>query len=668
MHSSRSAAVVLTAALATIAALLAVTPAQAASSGLQVLSKTIAVYGPGAGENSSHPRGSTLVQVRCNGTRDCSGWASYRHIKPLGDEDAIPDAREGSKYWVGHGRTAYITVRLNDNQPVWNLSNFGPNQGRSAVLRFYVPGKADAMTAVTLTKRVAGVALNGKVTGVGLGTSRITDVKVTRWSVNGLVAKRDVTKPINSDGTFTFGTNYQLGPNNAATGNYRLSLSAQVDGSYRSFFWRGDDWGYDPGRFDGGATEIREASVVHLNRNGDFQANFHLGEIKGTIAKGSSTSPVANAKIRVAAAPFRMPWDRAGVRDLDIAYCANDFGAATTDANGNYSVLFLPRADSGTDKRYLVKASVAGGNAMNLWNDHYGSCVSTRLYKNSRDRLLAIPRSNVKTQDFTLRPATGIVDGRVNPSGYSPTASDRFVTLREFVPGLKILDLPIVKSGYARTGSVPYFHLGGVKPGLYWLESGRQTGCSAWYPSVYANNNSYLEGSDRGAEQWKTVAGKYPEHQKSYDMGYVPRTPPRGYQGWMYRPYCRATSAGTYQLVWVAPNPSPDPGTPAPNTYDRVTVFPTAHRGATISGHVSRGKHANKEFMVSAYSTLGVLVMRSAITNSNGDFRIEGLPTGNYRIATNTDSWRGNARTFTGKTSKAVKAGGHYSIGTLKVP
>lgn len=646
----------LVAVLATIAALLAVSPAQAAASGLQVLSKTIAVYGPGAGESASHPRGSTMVQVTCRGSKDCTGWASYRAIqlKP-GDSGVKIDGTAGTKYRVGHGKTAYIRVNLNPDQALWNLSNFGPNEGRKAKLRLYVSKKSDVTTAVTLTKRVKGVALKGKVSGA-FDTSRIKDVKVTRWSVNGLISHRDATKSINADGTFNFGLNYQLGLNNAATGNYRLSISAIVDGEYQSWFWRGDNWGYHPGRFYGGANEIREASVVHLNRNGDFQANFKLGEIKGTVDQGSSSSAPGKATIRVAAAPFSMPSNQAGVRDLDIAYCANDFGSATADSQGHYSVVFLPRSDSGTDKRYLVEANAAGGNAMTVWNNGYGSCLHARAYTNSTANLIPIAAdSNAAIQNFTLRPATGVVQGEVAYSGFTSVSSDRYLTLREFIPKQTVLDSPVVKSTSASSSGKHAYTFTGVRPGKYWLEVGRRTSCSGWYKSLYANNNSYLEGSDRGAEQWKTVAGKYPEHQKSYDMGYVAKTPPKGYAGWMYRPYCRSVGAGAYKAIWVGVG-------------GHVTTAMTVKKGATISGHVSRGKHANKEFMVSVYSTLGTLVMRSAITNSNGNFTIEGLQSGNYRIATNTDSWRGNARTFKGTKTKRVKAGGNYSVGTLKVP
>jgi hypothetical protein len=122
----------------------------------------------------------------------------------------------------------------------------------------------------------------------------------------------------------------------------------------------------------------------------------------------------------------------------------------------------------------------------------------------------------------------------------------------------------------------------------------------------------------------------------------------------MYRDVCLANSSGMYRLV------SSMSGTPA-------LAEATLKKGATISGHVSRaGGKSNKEMLVSAYSTGGVLVMRSAYTNSRGDFKIRGLASGNYRILVNGDSWRGIGRNFTGAHTKRVSAGNAYSVGTLR--
>ncbi len=104
----------------------------------------------------------------------------------------------------------------------------------------------------------------------------------------------------------------------------------------------------------------------------------------------------------------------------------------------------------------------------------------------------------------------------------------------------------------------------------------------------------------------------------------------------------------------------------APGTKPDATASFTNSRGATISGTVRRaGGRTYKEMMVSAYSTQGYLVGRTAISGNDGSFTIRGLQSGNYRIVLNTDSWRGLGRTHSGVQYKSVTRGKSYSVGTL---
>jgi hypothetical protein len=454
---------------------------------------------------------------------------------------------------------------------------------------------------------------------------------------------------VNGDGTFDLGS-FSLGRNNASTPSYRVSVSAHVDGTEREWFWRGDSSG--AGGTTGGGKMVREAHAVAINKYRDFQANFRYGTLSGDL----DGTGAASAEVRVVAPPVSMPSATSDRRGLDVPYCANEFGADTA-SSGHYSITFLPRSDNG-DKRYLVvvnptgsaeEATVGGSGQV------YASCHAAKKYSDSTsdDDLISYSSGSSSWSAGTVN-----IDGDNRAvsvdvdAGTSLASNDLWATVREYVPGTKILDRPILQAG--KTNDSGFKSFSGLRPGKYWIEVGRRVGCSTWYPSIYHNNDAYLEGSDRGNEAWKTVDGKYPEYQTSYTYGYVAKTPPSGYVGWMYRDVCLANSSGMYQLV------SSMSGTPP-------MAEATLKKGATISGHVTRaGGKSNKELLVSAYSTGGVLVMRSAYTNSKGDFKIRGLASGNYRILVNGDSWRGIGRAFDGTHTKKVTAGNAYSVGTLR--
>lgn len=665
--------------------LVTATPAQAAG-GLVFASNTndrsIAIYGPDA-TASNRVLGTSFVQVKCTASKDCTGYASYNRIRKDKAGAAIrPNAKSGFKYKVGHGKTAYIEVRANttdrdgvaNNQDVWTLPGWGSSvsggEGAFADLTFIQTGGGSGTVTnkdVYLTKRVASVQASGKVTGP---TSGVTDMKIFQWSVSGLRTNREASAAVQGDGTFTIGKKYYLGYNNVWSNGGRLSIQASVDGHTREWFWRGYTWGSED--FYGGSHDIREATQVNFNKDRDYHANFRFGNITGSV----SGPGAAGADVDVAGAPYSMPTAKSDLRAMDYPYCANNF-ATTTVSGSSYTAKFLPMADGGSDKRYAVHITPNGGTAGDLWNNLYGSCLNARNYfnGNANHNAFLIPAGS--TQSANLRTPTGKVDGEVHTSGFSmATYGDRIVTLREVIPNRAVLDSPIVRTTQV-SGGTNYYDLEGVKPGHYWLESGRATGCTGWYPSIYPNNNLYLEGLDRGAEIWKAFTTLDQLYKDSYKQGdglaawhaayehgattAAQNHKPSGKAGWMYRDFCKTNSAGKYQAIWVSTNEN----TGAPNTGDWTRTIVSVKKGGEIAGHVSRGTKSNKEMLVTVYSTVGALVQRTAYTNSSGNFRIYGVAPGNYKVEVNADSWRGIGRSFTGPHTKRVSGSGAYSVGTL---
>jgi hypothetical protein len=124
----------------------------------------------------------------------------------------------------------------------------------------------------------------------------------------------------------------------------------------------------------------------------------------------------------------------------------------------------------------------------------------------------------------------------------------------------------------------------------------------------------------------------------------------------MYRSHCRANGAGAYTTLNVS-----DKG----ESYtQRVSL--TSRKGATVSGRVTRTEgRTNQEMLVRLSSVDGKRVLRTAMTDGSGRFTVYGLPSGNWSIAVNSDSWRGIGRSFTGRKSVRVTAGKSYSVGTL---
>jgi hypothetical protein len=594
-----------------------------AATGLTVTSRTVAV------ETVSGKR-VVYVAAKCTGSKTCTGSA------------LLEGSAGGSRsYSIKGGKSGYLTVPAGTYDPDGVV---GGSTGStiSATLVVTPKGKSAARRAMTLEKRIYSRRIQGEVRGPV--TSRVKNLEVSIWSVSGLRSTRNRTFDVGSDRRFDVGSS-KLGRNNAPGAPYRLSISAQVDGTEREWFWRGSTSG--SGFADGGGGWIRDASVVRAQKAGNFQADFAYGTISGRL-----TGSGAGADVRVLTPPPSYPSRTSDRRGLDVPYCANEFGRTTADGDGDWSVTFVPRSDA-FRARHMIDFEPAGaqrGAVIIAGNKVVDSCQAAIGYDRNMSRLLGFAAGSDQLNLGSVSTAADqkslLVNGTTVKGG---TVHDRWVTLREYSPGRKILESPIVAEGYANTSGNKTF---AARPGKYWVEIGRRTSCSAWYPSIYPNNNLYLKGGERGNERWKTVAGRKPEYSTSYRYGYVDRTPPKGYKGWMYRDVCKAVGAGKYGLYTVSG--------------DREVKLTNA-KGGTISGRVTRiGGKSNKEMLVTAYSTDGKKVLRSAYTSRSGSFVIRGLATGTYRILVNGDSWRGITRTFDGKKTVKVSVGRGSSAGTLR--
>lgn len=681
MFSRHKLLAALITASAVVGAFLVVAAPAEAAGGLVYASNTndssIAIYGPDA-TASNRPLGTSFVRVRCTSSKDCTGYASYKGITENkdGSGEKWGDPKVGTYYKVGHGQTAYIAVRLNTSgfggvdQDVWTKPGWGSSvtgdQGVYGTLRLAQSG-GDRTYKVVLTKRVPSVVVAGAVTGPS--SADVKDLTIYQWSVSGLKTSRVASTTVQSDHTFQMAKKYYLGFNNVWSNGGRLSIQATVDGHTREWFWRGDTWGN--GKFAGGSTDIREATQVSFNKDRQFEANFVYDNISGNVTGSGNVG----ADVDVAGAPYSMPTAKSDLRAMDYPFCANNFATTTTNGSGHYVAEFIPAADSGTDKRYAVHVTPAkGSTSADAWNDNFGSCLNVRAYVNSGANLIAMPVNGAASQDFTLAPARDTVTGSVTYSGVTPvTAGDKFVSLREVIPGRAILDAPIVAT--TSVNSSRKYTFSHVKPGKYWIELGRQTGCSWWYPSVYTNNDAYFEGLDRGDEFWKSFIDLNKLWSRSHKINgniawetaiakgaYVGTKYKGAYNGspkagWMYRDYCKTNVSGYYSTVW----PSSLPGS------HTTTKNLSTKKGGVLKGHVSRGSKSNKEMLVEVHSTNGTYVRRTAYTDTSGNFRIYGIQPGTYTVEVNSDSWRGIGRTFSGTHTKTIgtSTSTAYSVGTL---
>lgn len=497
--------------------------------------------------------------------------------------------------------------------------------------------------------------ITGHVTGLGANLAtdiRVELVKDLRGGNTKIVKGQDVGA---NGGSFSLSVN--LGSKGSQSEPYRLRIrGTDQNGVVRSWYWRGAN-----GKPTGGGAHLRDGSVIRAKKYGPFRADFTYGSISGTTSAG--------AEVTVASPPPSYRGGRDVLRELDIPSCANYFGTTRAGGNGAYSVGFLPVTAS-TNNRYLVGVRHGSTQAWYGKNDtRFGSCHHATAYKKSRSNLLALTGPVTGKSLSTAASGNTVKIKARYSSAFKPTAQgDRWIRLREKVPGVKILDAPVVAEGAATKSGVRTFT--NLRPGRYWVEVGRRTGCADWYPSKYTNNNKYFKGMDRGSERWKSFR-RLRDLPGNAKRGFerVARTAdpnpargaeqnkiPRGYAGWMYRGYCKALGAGTINTLTVSGT-----GRTVSKTTSRV------RQGALVKGRVKReGGRTNKEIMVRLSSSAGTRVIRTDLTDGSGTFYVPGLPSGRWTISVNSDSWRGIGRDFSGRHSITVKAGKGYNVGTLK--
>lgn len=497
--------------------------------------------------------------------------------------------------------------------------------------------------------------ITGHVTGLGASLAsnvRVELVKGLRGGNTKIVKGQDVRA---NGGAFALTVN--LGAKGAPSEPYRLRIrGTDHNGVTRTWYWRGTS-----GKPSGGGAYLRDGSVIRATRSGPFRAEVTYGSISGTTAPG--------AEVTVASPPPTYSGGRDVLRELDIPSCANYFGVTRADAGGAYSVGFLPVTGS-ANTRYLVGVRHGSTQAWYGRTDQrFGSCYDATSYQRSRRHLIALTGPVTGKALSTAASGNTLKITARYASSYKPTAQgDRWIRLREKVPGVKILDAPVVAEGAANSAGVRSFS--NLRPGRYWVEVGRRTGCADWYPSKYSNNNQYFKGMDRASERWKSfrrLRDLPGNAQRGFE--HVARTAdpnpargdkhnkiPRGYKGWTYRGYCKALGAGTISTVTVSGT-----GRTVGKTMARTK------RGAVVKGRVTRtGGRTNKEMMVRLSSSAGTRVIRTDLTDGSGTFYVAGLPSGRWTISVNSDSWRGIGRDFSGRHSITVKAGKRYNVGTLR--
>jgi len=624
---------------ALVAGLLVMSPAEAATYHASVRTKNIAIYPSGTA-------GAGKVLVACYSSKTCKGTLSFP------DDSGTPYKKS---YAVRGRSSAYVTVLMHKSAPMypWSVAN-SVDRGdyrdvRNVRLRIDESSPSnlksrtytDIITETKLTKQQISGNINAIGASGNMSDLRVELIRVLKGGNTQLVDSDDVTE----GGSYSF--DVALGTNNAPSSTYRVKIrGVDKDDEARSWYYRGAD-----GTAAGGGRYLRDATPVQARKSHDYRADFNYTSIIGDA--------IANAQVTIAAPPPSYSSNSTSLRELDYPRCGDVFGHTTANGLGNYRVDFLP-ATSSTNNRYMVGLKSPGGS-VEVWygkdSTPYGSCYDATNYTYSKSNLITLASvKNLGSQPVSSTLSNNVtVNAKFSSSFKSKaTAADKWIRIREYVPGVQILDAPVVAELQAGSSNSRLF--ADLRPGKFWIEVGRRTGCSAWYASRYPDNRAYFNGPDRGAERWKTVSGKYAEYQKSYDMGFKPKTPPRGYKGWMYRGYCKAYGTGVYETRDLS-------GT-GKNLEVNVGTNPL---GAVVKGHVSRsGGRTNKEMMVRLSSSDGKRVIRTDYTDSSGNFYIAGLPSGKWTISVNSDSWRGIGRTFTGKHSITVTRGHGYNAGTLR--
>ncbi|WP_456697397.1 carboxypeptidase-like regulatory domain-containing protein [Aeromicrobium sp. P5_D10] len=620
---------------AVVAGLLVASPAEAASHKSYLKSKSIAISSTGKGK----------VAIACKSSSTCKGTLRF------------VGSTKTTKYSVPAKKTVYRAVALRSGDSA-NPHRGGTSRngqyfyktGQKLRIVETSPKKATTTYAVTTETPVWRQQITGVIAAVNGSDVSGVRVELLRLVRGGNTSVVRFVNDLSAGDRYTLSV--PLGANNSPSGAFRLRISAKdQDGISRTWYWRGRN-----SVPTGGGRYLNEASVIQATKTSDFNADFRYSSIRGTAPAGTT--------VTVVAPPRSYKGGSTVTRELDFVGCGNAFGETRAASNGTYRIDFLPYRAG--ERRYMVSAR---RGSVDAWYgrsaERFGSCFDVGRYAYSTANLIDLDGTTPVTRNVDVS-ASGI-DIAVNGSfsGFSPTTQgDRWIRLRERVPGAPILDAPVVAerlgnaSGNVRFSDVP--------PGNYWVELGRRTGCSDWYPSRFPNNAAYFKGQDRGAERWKAFRKLSDLNSglraKARSVRPNPATDAQnkvkaGSRGWMYRSHCRAVGAGKYVAVSVR-----DTG----SSYTK-SVSVRAAKGASVSGRVVRSKgRTNKEIMVRLSSTDGVRVLRTAMTDGSGRFTVSGLPSGNWSVAVNSDSWRGIGRAFKGRHSIRVNAGRSYSVGTLR--
>lgn len=620
---------------AIIAGLLAAVPADAATNSTYVSTDYVTM------STTSSTGVGGVVSVACHSSSRCTGTVYF-------------DSNRQRSYSIAGHASATLSVTMNATS-LYNPLTHGTARGIDGqykavsdvplTIHQTSPQSVTSVHTVQTETRAPGrvyYTVNGSSTG--LKDMHIEFYRLLRGGSIELIASRDI---LNSGRSGFFSA--KLGTNNAPGSPYRIRLTAVDDnGQFRAWWWRGTN-----GNNAGGSRYFRGSSAVKSTKDG-FVADASFGTITGSAPNG--------ALVEVLAPPTSFSGGSTVLRELDVPSCADVYGQDTS--NGTYTVHFLPYDADTADRRYMVTTKVSGLNAWFGDNavEPRGSCQAMLSYSFSRSSLIPLTGATY-TRSATQAPVTRSMTVKAVYSGFSPTSSDRWIRVREQIPGLSILDTPVIAEGSAGSGYLKSFTL---PYGQYTVETGRRTGCSAWYASVYPNNSAYFQGEDRGAEAWKAFTTLYAlsgtattglrsiaiDHGATYSKQ---GKRPSGYAGWMYRDHCKAYGKGMINSFTVTPTSYPDGKTLGTDT-----------KGAVVKGHVSRsGGRTNKEMMVRLSSSGGTLVLRTDLTDSSGNFYIAGLASGTYTVSVNSDSWRGIGRSFTGHHTITVTAGHGYNLGTL---
>ncbi|MEO6605244.1 MAG: carboxypeptidase-like regulatory domain-containing protein [Aeromicrobium sp.] len=633
---------------AVLAGLLVSVPADAATYNAKVTTRTVAMYKSGSAVYGK-------VYVKCSSSKACKG--TLRFDEGLTKSYAVR-ARSGA-YVTLH---MYSTSQDNPFEYGTTSGDYKYIDGVNLTINESSPTNSSPRTYTTMRTetRVLSQEITGDLVPLG-GAQGMSDLTVELIRVvRGGNTERVAFREVSETGTTHYSFTVALGVNNAPSTAYRLKIRGiDSSGKGRSWYYRGGD--NEP---TGGGRYLIDASPIQAKKDSNFDADFRYTSISGTAGSG------AGSEVTVVAPPPSYSSNVFANREIDYPRCGNVFGAAKAGVGGSYEVGFLP-ATTSLNTRYALSFRSPGGS-VEVWygagaNGPYGSCYDATDYNYSKANLITLTSPLNRGTDAV---STSLYNNVTVQTAYAgsfsskATSADKWISIREYVPGLTVLESPVVRELQTSTGYDNKRLFDNLRPGKFWIEVGRHNGCNSWQPSRYSNNNLYFKGADRGAEAWKAFStlGSLSSAMRTRALGADPgatnaqNSRPSGYAGWSFRNYCKTYGAGFYDTRELRGSGQ---------NYD--VNLGTNPRGAVVSGRVTRaGGKTNKEILVRLSSTDGKRVTRTDVTDGSGRFYIAGLASGKWTISVNSDSWRGIGRGFTGKRSITVHAGGSYGAGTLR--